>query len=218
MDIGVVLRRGVIYVFLLLALLLPCYLVVVLSQYLAFKEISYPFSLVTLTLLIVVGFIFPKLRFKTEDALERALFKKRTDYRETLLRSSREMVSVMDLKALSESLVDTIGRAFGIEKVSLFLLNDAKGTYNSVAWRGTDESSKVTLMTKQDPVVEWLSEHPEPTVREELQMARDGAAKERAAARMGQLDAEISLPIVSKGQGHRDTASRAQRGERNLFE
>jgi two-component system, NtrC family, sensor kinase len=29
-------------------------------------------------------------------------------------------------------------------------------------------------------------------------MARDGAAKERAAARMGQLDAEISLPIVSK--------------------
>ena len=199
MDIGVVLRRGVIYAFLLLALLLPCYLVVVLSQYLAFKEISYPFSLVTLTLLIVVGFIFPKFRFKTEDALERALFKKRTDYRETLLRSSREMVSVMDLKALSESLVDTIGRAFGVEKVSLFLLNDAKGTYNSVAWRGADENnSKVTLMTKQDPVVEWLSEHPEPTVREELQMARDGAAKERAAARMGQLDAEISLPIVSK--------------------
>jgi two-component system, NtrC family, sensor kinase len=151
-----------------------------------------------LFLLVAVGFVFPKVRFKTEDALERALFKKRTDYRETLLRSSREMVSVMDLKALSESLVDTIGRAFGIEKVSLFLLNDAKGTYNSVAWRGTDESSKVTLMTKQDPVVEWLSEHPEPTVREELQMARDGAAKERAAARMGQLDAEISLPIVSK--------------------
>ena len=199
MDIGVVLRRGVIYAFLLLALLLPCYLVVVLSQYLAFKEISYPFSLVTLTLLIVVGFIFPKFRFKTEDALERALFKKRTGYRETLLRSSREMVSVMDLKALSESLVDTIGRAFGVEKVSLFLLNDAKGTYNSMAWRGADENnSKVTLMTKQDPVVEWLSEHPEPTVREELQMARDGAAKERAAARMGQLDAEISLPIVSK--------------------
>ena len=126
-----------------------------------------------LFLLVAVGFVFPKVRFKTEDALERALFKKRTDYRETLLRSSREMVSVMDLKALSESLVDTIGRAFGIEKVSLFLLNDAKGTYNSVAWRGTDENSKVTLMTKQDPVVEWLSEHPEPTVREELEMARD---------------------------------------------
>ena len=74
-----------------------------------------------------------------------------------------------------------------------------KGTYNSVAWRGTDdENSKVTLMTKQDPVIEWLSEHPEPTVKEELEMARDGAAKDRTAARMGQLDAEISLPIVSK--------------------
>ena len=59
MDIGVVLRRGVIYAFLLLALLLPCYLVVVLSQYLAFKEISYPFSLVTLTLLVAGRFYFP---------------------------------------------------------------------------------------------------------------------------------------------------------------
>jgi hypothetical protein len=198
MDIGVVLRRGVIYVFLLLALLLPCYLVVVLSQYLAFNEISYPFSLVALTLLMVVGFVFPKFRFKTEDALERALFKKRSDYRETLLKSSREMVSVMDLKALSESLVDTIGRALCVEKVSLFLLNDTKGIYNLMAWSANENTSGVMLTTKQDPVVEWLSKHPEPTVREELQMAPDGVAKKQVAARMGQLDAEIAVPIISK--------------------
>ena len=199
LDINVVLKRSLIYALILIGMLVPCYLIVIGGQALAFRSVSYTYSLLMLFLLVAVGFVFPKVRFKTEDALERVLFKKRTDYRETLLRSSREMVSVMDLKALSESLVDTIGRAFGVEKVSLFLLNDAKGTYNSVAWRGADENnSKVTLMTKQDPVVEWLSEHPEPTVREELQMARDGAAKERAAARMGQLDAEISLPIVSK--------------------
>src|SRR4029077_13345113 len=126
-------------------------------QGLAFGTINYTYSLAMLFLLIVVGFVFPKVRFKTEDALERALFKKRTDYRETLLRSSREMVSVVDLTALSESLVDTIRRALAVEKVSLFLLNDIKGTYNSVAWRATDENnSKLDIMTRQAPVVKWL--------------------------------------------------------------
>ena len=76
MDIGVVLRKGLIYALLLLALLAPCYAVVVISQYVVFGTISYSFSIVTLLLLTIVGFLFPKLRFKTEDALERVLFKK----------------------------------------------------------------------------------------------------------------------------------------------
>ena len=199
LDISLVLKRSLIYGLILIGMLVPCYLIVIVGQGLAFGSISYTYSLVMLFLLVAVGFVFPKVRFKTEDALEKALFKKRTDYRETLLQSSREMVSVMDLTALSEGLVDTVGRALGVEKVSLFLLNDLKGTYNSVAWRGThDENPKFTIMTKQDPVIEWLSEHHEPIVKEELEMARDGAAKDQTAANMGQLDAEISLPIVSK--------------------
>jgi two-component system, NtrC family, sensor kinase len=199
LDINIILKRSLIYTLILMGMLVPCYLIVIAGQGIAFKTINYVYSLVVLCLLVVVGFLFPKLRFKTEDALERVLFKKRTDYRETLLRSSREMVSVVDLMALSESLVQTIGRALGVEKVSLFLLNEIKGTYNSVAWRGPDENNlKMDIMTKADPLVGWLSEHREPTVKEELEMARDGAERERTARRMGQLDAEISLPIISK--------------------
>jgi signal transduction histidine kinase len=199
LDINIIIKRSLIYTLILLGMLVPCYLIVIGGQGIAFGAINYVYSIVMLFLLVVVGFLFPKVRFKTEDALERALFKKRMDYRETLLRSSREMVSVVDLTALSESLVQTVGRALGVEKVSLFLLNEIKGTYNSVAWRGLEEdNSKIKIMTKPDPLVEWLSERPEPTVKEELEMARDGGAKERTARRMGQLDAEISLPIVSK--------------------
>ena len=68
----------------------------------AFGEINYLFSFSVLLLFLFVGFLFPKIRFRTEDALDRVLFKKGFDYRETLLRSSQDMVTIVDIKALSD--------------------------------------------------------------------------------------------------------------------
>ena len=48
MDIGVVLRWGVIYGLLLLGLLIPCFGIVMWTQYLVFHQISYSFSLISL--------------------------------------------------------------------------------------------------------------------------------------------------------------------------
>ena len=108
-------------------------MVVIWGQRIAFGFINYAFSVSTLLLLILVGFLFPKLRFRTEEALERVLFRKRLNYRDTLLRSSRDMVSIIDIKALSENLVRTIERSLGIEKVSL-LLNNNTGT-EVITWK-----------------------------------------------------------------------------------
>src|SRR5262245_11451323 len=92
-----------------------------------------------LMLFIIVGFLFPKFRFRTEDALDRVLFQKRVDYRETLLRSSKEMVSIVDIENLSNSLVKTVSRALGTETASLYLLDEAKGVYNLKANIGQEK-------------------------------------------------------------------------------
>ena len=102
LDINVVFKKSLIYALLLLLLVVPCYLLLVLGQRVTFGEINYTFSIFSLSLFILVGFLFPKLRFRTEEALERVLFKRRVDYRETLLHSSKEMVSIVDIMALSE--------------------------------------------------------------------------------------------------------------------
>jgi K+-sensing histidine kinase KdpD len=199
MDIGVVFRKGVIYALLLLALLVPCYAVVVFSQYLTFGEINYSFSLVTLTLLTVVGFLFPKLRFKTEDALERALFNKRSDFRETLLLSSKDMVSIVDIKALSHRLVQTIGKSLGIEKVSLLLNNDSNGSYHLEASIGLDlvQPERVMLL-REGPLVRLLQQRREPIVKEELEWVPVGPETPQTVQLMSKLGAELSLPIISK--------------------
>ena len=101
LDIDVVIKKSVIYAVLLLALLLPCYALVIFGQKMAFGIVNYEFSLGTLVILIVVGFFFPKLRFRTEEALERVLFRKRTRLSERVRISTIETMSRLDCRSVS---------------------------------------------------------------------------------------------------------------------
>jgi signal transduction histidine kinase len=201
MDIDVIIKKSLIYASLLLVLLVPCYLAVVWGQQAAFGTINPTFSVFTLFLLITVGFLFPKARFRTEEALERALFRKRIDYRETLLRSSKEMVSIVDIEELSTSLVRTVARALGTEKGSLYLL-DEKAAYELRATIRMDENEQeqAKALSREDPVVRLLQKTLRPVIREELEMAQYDLEAQRVGVRMGELEAELSIPIVSKNK------------------
>jgi signal transduction histidine kinase len=212
LDIAIVLKRSLIYAFLIFLLLIPCYVVVIWGQSVAFGSVNYNFSIATLMLFIIVGFLFPKLRFKTEDALERAFFQKRVDYRETLLRSSKDMVSIIDLSLLSESLVRTIGKSLGIEKVSLLLSDDIKSKYSIQATLGLafDRPDEIFL-SRGSPLIQLLQRRKEPIVKEELEWIPVGPETPQTVETMDKLGAEISLPIISKDQligilnlGHKD--------------
>ena len=68
------------------------------------------------------------------------------------------MVSIVDLEDLSSSLVRTIGAAFGVEKASLFLLDDVKGLYKLKFSMGTerDHHLREISLTRNDPLVQGL--------------------------------------------------------------
>ncbi|HEY7321367.1 MAG TPA: histidine kinase N-terminal 7TM domain-containing protein, partial [Candidatus Binatia bacterium] len=170
LDIEIILKKSLIYALLLACLLVPCFFVVVWGQMLAFGTINYTFSMTTLLLFISIGFLFPKMRFRTEEALERVLFQKRVNYRETLLRSSREMVSIVDLEHLSDGLVRTVSRALGTETASFYLLDETKGVYNLKANIGQDKNGyPLAMLSKSDPLVQCLTGNQEGIVKEELE-------------------------------------------------
>jgi len=201
LDINVFIRKTLVYASLLLVLLLPCYLLVVFGQQVLFGSVSYLFSLMTLFLFILVGFLFPKLRFRTEEAFERVLFKKRYDYRETLLRSSRDMISVVDIESLCNNLVHTVVRALGIEKASLFLFDELKGSFGLKASLGLNlDTWKGSTLPRDGALVRRLTRTREAVIREELEMKQRWSEEKEAAAEMGQMEAEITLPLLSKGR------------------
>ncbi len=199
LDINVVIKKSLINACLLCVLLVPCYVLLIFGQQITFGTISYTFSMSTLLVLLVVGFLFPKVRFRTEEALEKVLFQKHIDYRETLVRFSKEMVAMVDIDQLSNSLVRTVARALGIDKASLYLLDESKGSYHLRARIGMDkEQYDETVLARADPIVRRLHSSQQGIVREELEMARHQYDFQLAAARMAELEAEVSIPIVSK--------------------
>jgi signal transduction histidine kinase len=199
LDIDVVIKKSVIYAVLLLSLLLPCYGIVIIGQKLAFGSVSYDFSIGTLILLMLVGFWFPKLRFRTEEALERALFKKRLNYRDALLRSSRDMVSIVDVKALCSNLVDTIGKSLGVDKVSLLLDAQTSSVYKLEAAVGLEfEHPNSVFISKESPLIQVIQRRSEPIVKEELEWIPVGPTTIQTIGTMNKLGAEITLPIISK--------------------
>lgn len=199
LDINVALKRSLISALILAGLLFPCYVILISSQQMAFGSIDIAFSLLTLSLLAAAGFLFPRFRFIGEEALERALFHKKTDHHETLLQSSREMVTVVDLSELSERLVRTASRAVGIDKAALYLYDEAKNKFSLASTVGFElRQTCDPVLGHGDPLVQALTSSREGFVREELAMTPAANGKLGAAQRMGQLEAEVSVPIVSK--------------------
>jgi signal transduction histidine kinase len=199
LDINVALKRSLISALILAGLLFPCYVILISSQQMAFGSIDIAFSLLTLSLLAAAGFLFPRFRFIGEEALERALFHKKTDHHETLLQSSREMVTVVDLSELSERLVRTASRAVGIDKAALYLYDEAKNKFSLASTVGFElRQTCDPVLGHGDPLVQALTSSREGFVREELAMTPAANGNQGAAQRMGQLGAEVSVPIVSK--------------------
>ena len=202
LDINVALKRSLISGLILAALLVPCYMIVIASQQFAFGAVSLTFSLLTLALLVGVAFLFQRLRFIGEDALERALFQKNTDHREALLKSSREMVSVVDINELSERLVRATSRAIDSDRAALYLYDTAKSRFSLTAVVGIDHPRHFSdpVLGRNDALVQALAQSRACFVREELAMAQGPIETTQAAERMVQLGAEVSVPILSKNK------------------
>lgn len=201
MDIDVVIQKSLVYTLLLMTLLVPCYLLVLWGQKLAFGTVNYNFSMATLLILVIVGFLFPKFRFRTEEAVERVLFRKRYDYRTRLLHSSRDLFSMVDLETLSEKLVQTVSRELGTNKASLFLSDDDKGALTQRASVGLGEDRfKNYAIRKDDPFVLGLVKRREALIQEELQMDQEGPESLQLAEKMEEMEAEVTLPLLSKNR------------------
>ncbi|MBP1699494.1 MAG: multi-sensor signal transduction histidine kinase, partial [Deltaproteobacteria bacterium] len=102
MDINIVFTKGTTYIFLLLLLFIPLLLISILSQKLFFEKISYLHTLIVFLLLFLAATLFGRIKPSAEKVVEQIFFKDRYDYRDTLGRFSKALVSILDLQSLSK--------------------------------------------------------------------------------------------------------------------
>ena len=200
MDIDVVLKKGTTYVLLILLLFIPSTALILLSQKFFFGGIDYLFSLVILSLLFLVAFLFHSIKPGTEKAVEQLLFKHKYDYRETLGRFSKVLISILDLQSLSKRIIETIVQTMGVEKATLFLWNEEKGGYYVFESKNVTVASSFPFLRREDPLPRHLEKIGTTIVREELLKQGPDQELKKIIDEMSLLEAEVSIPLISRIQ------------------
>jgi signal transduction histidine kinase len=200
MDINIVLKKGTTYVLLMLLLYVPSFLLIILSQKLFFNKINYLFSGIITLLLLLVSILFYRIKPQTEKAVEQLLFKNHYDYRETLGKFSKAMVSILDLQSLSKRIIETITQTMGVEKASLFLWNEEKGGYSLFESKNIKMTASTPLLSKNDSLPHYLQKIGEIIIREELVKGGNIPELNDVTKKMSLLEAEVSIPLILKGE------------------
>jgi two-component system NtrC family sensor kinase len=200
MDINIVLKKGTTYVLLMLLLFVPSFLLIIISQKVYFNNINYLFSGIIFLLLLLVTILFYRIKPHTEKAVEQFLFKDKYDYRETLGTFSKAMVTILDLQSLSKRIIETITQTMGVEKASLFLLNEEKGSYSLFESKNIKMTASTPELSKDDPLPHYLKKIGEIIIKEELAKGANISELNDVIKKMSLLEAEMSIPLISKGQ------------------
>jgi signal transduction histidine kinase len=200
MDINIVLKKGTTYVLLILLLLVPSAILIIVSQKFFFQKINYLFSAIIFSILLLVTIFFHKIKPRTEKAVELLLFKDRYNYRDTLGKFSKAMVSILNLESLSKRIIETITQTMRVEKASLYVLNEERGGYHLLESRNIKIASFPPVLAKGGPLPQYLQKMKEIIIREELLKGGNIPELNKVINTMSQLEAEVSIPLVLKGQ------------------
>ena len=200
MDINIVFTKGTTYIFMLLLLFIPLLLISILSQKIYFGKISYLHSFIVFSLLFLAATLFGRIKPRTEKAIEQMFFKNRYDYRETLGKFSKAMVSILDLQSLSNRIMETITQTMGVEKASLFLVNEEKGGYNLCESKNVRITTSTQHLSQDDPLPFYLQDIGKIIIREELAKKVDIPEINNVINKMSLLEAEVSIPLIWKEQ------------------
>jgi signal transduction histidine kinase len=199
-DINIVLAKWTTYVLMTILLLVPSAALIIIGQKYFFNQVNYLFSTIVFSIILLITICFPKIKPLTEKVVEQFLFKDRYDYRETLGKFSKAMVSILDLASLSKKIVETITQTMGVEKASLFLLNEERGGYYLLESRNIVIDSFPPILHKGDALPQYLQKMKEIIVREELIKGITIKEIKDVVKTMSKLEAEVSIPLLSKGQ------------------
>ena len=195
--------------------LIPVYVAVLLLIRLFTGSTQYLLAGILLTTFLIFAGALAGIQKRVEKAIERMLFKQRHDAYETLIEFSKAMVTILDLSALNSTIMDTLTRVLGIEKISVFLLDKEKGQYYLAAAHGLDfDEMKTVTFSASARLPQHLARTRSIAVLEELRQDRDNPAEQAVLDSLQLLQAELCIPLVNKDRliGFFNFGKRTSRG------
>ena len=198
MDIEFVIRKGVIYAYASLLLLIPLFLLTVGAQLYTFQQMNFAFSCFVFLCMIIAAYLFPKVRLQAETNVEQYFFKDKYDYNKTISDLSKAMVSILDINELCRKIISTTTEALKVEKASVFIFNEEKDAFLLCDARGLEGYTIANSYRKDDQFFKLLERRREITIREELERYQHNPDMQTIYQMMTRMGAETCIPLIAK--------------------
>jgi PAS domain S-box-containing protein len=196
MEVGFFFRRLMSYA-VLAAYLLALYGVVWWLLLGAFRPVFGPgvASFAHVTAAIAVAFAMAPARGVSQSLADRLFVGTRQlDFASTMNKAANILKSVTTIDDLLERFASTTAEAVGSERVVIFLLR----RHSYVQCYATSEEGTGLQLEPGDPVIQYLSAHPEPLVFEELHRVRATPELQLVISHMEKLHAAAIIGIFSR--------------------
>ena len=121
MDVDIIVKRGVAYT-LATAAIVGAYFVVIASlAQVVQKKLPGTGTAGLIAAIIVTALAFEPLKNWFQDRVDKFFYRKRFDYRRTLIEFGRELGSEMDLSAMLSSVIDRLSRTLLVDRIGIFM-------------------------------------------------------------------------------------------------
>ena len=199
LDMGLLIRKSVLYTALTALVTLICAALIVLIQTLFKATPFYDSPLLPASLLALIVFVFGPLKSKVQLFVDRRFAKRRYNYQQTIKQASRTISSVLDFEKITRLLEQTIIDAMQVDHCALYLSNQDRGRYTLYAFAGSGAASEnVSALSKDAALVDSLEQTEGPVARQQVLARRPTESVKNLLAAMDALNAEVVLPLVFK--------------------
>ena len=197
LDLGILIRRSLLY-FVLTLLLSMFYTLGIVAVQALFKETRMADSvLFAVFFFAVIAFFFGPLKSRLQSLIDQWFARKSYDYRQTIKQASRVIASVLDYERISTLLKDTLIGAMRVEHGALFLGDSSGEKYAVVAAVGRSHTiPSDCVLDARNALVLSLAGNGAPLVRRNQPGSTAVPCHRNALAAMVRLNAEIVLPMV----------------------
>ena len=141
MDVEVIVKRSLVYTAVILAIFTIYATLLRLAGIVFLDDADQHNMIIAMLATIVVVLLFSPVKSAIQNALDRAFYRDKYDYRRALVGFARDLNSDLDLDRLGERLVARIRDTFVIDRMGLLLVDEASGNYEVIRAEGFGDLS-----------------------------------------------------------------------------
>lgn len=160
---------------------------------------AFAHSLLFILVLFALIYVLPQMKIRAIEISRKTLFRGRYDYQQELSEAARVIPTMLNLERLGDYILNKIKDTMLVDKLALFVFNEAERTYRALASFELDKEALAKIKIGENTALAGLlRDTGTPLVKEELKRIVTVPAEttDLAVEQLTSLGAELCVPLM----------------------